>query len=325
MPAGQISALFLLFPEFCGHKCQMNISGCYNTSIVAVAEGGEKGRGQVSVYDLARRRRHIQFPVRFDPGARRLAVSKDTRICFVGCYEQGGIAAYSTADGTELWRREELTAVQYMAFLPSENAVFCGRNINLEGHVLCAESGSNLRICKGARSIFPSPLTSHLLASGIALEVYSAVGTRVGKIPRTNFADLDASFSDKELVITEAAGDLRCYDLDSLKLLWTHAPSQRSHFVRLGFHKVFDTFMAVWPGCEEGLDVLTLHHFERRTGRLLRKIFLQHTGPIEFCLSDTALFTSDFRMFNAGTGKLIYDFQSTSAEPPRAHSVSLQV
>lgn len=248
------------------------------------------------------------FSARYDPGGRRISVSRDGQSCFVGCYYEYGMAAYSAMDGTELWRRRDLKAVQRVSAFPFEDLVFCGRKDS--GHLLCGGSGRTIERSRGIKAVYTSPFSRHVLASAHALEVHSAFGTKIGKIERTTFAELDCCFSDSEILVTESGGSLRCFDLGSLALLWTHAPKAGSHFLRLCFSQALRCFVGVrWNYNDSRDPVKRLVHFERRAGTVLRDVPIGSPTDHGFCLAGSAVFTSDLQLISVETGKIMHEFR----------------
>jgi hypothetical protein len=289
----------------------MNISTGYNTSVVAIARDTSNERtieGLLTIYDLESGCKTRKFAVRYDFGGRRLALSRDHQSCFVGCYNVHGLAAYSALDGSELWRRKDLKAVQGVDAFPFDDAVFCGREG--AGHVLCVKTGRTIEKPRGVKRLYPSPLSKHVLASARTLDLHSPFGTRIGKIERTTFAELDCCFSESEVLVTESGGAVRCFDLASLSLLWTHTPTAGSHFLRLCFSQAVGCFVGVrWHYKDSTDPVKRIVHFDPRTGTVLRDIPLGTPAGHQFCLAGSTIFTSDFRLLSVETGKLIREFR----------------
>jgi len=297
----------------------MNISTGYNTPIVSMADSmadpksRERVEARLSIFNLQTQRREGDFLVRYDIGGRRLSLSRDSLFCFVGCYKTYGIAAYSALDSSEIWRRKDLKAVQYVKAFPFDDYVFCGREG--AGHLLCAKTGRTLEKPRGVKAVYPSPFSRHVLVSTRTLDVHSTFGTPIGKIERTTFAELDGCFSDAEVLITESTGPLRCFDLASLELLWTHTlpgnnpyfnvPGDHNHFFNLTFSRPLDCFLGIRWDC--------IVHFERRTGRVLREVPLGGRAG-EFCLEGTTVFTTDLCLISAETGYVICEF--TGSDKP---------
>lgn len=295
----------------------MDISSNYKTPIVAVARSTsyERIEARLAIYDLMAGKQTREFPVRYDNGGRRLSFDRENQRCFVGCYNVHGLAAYSALDGTELWRRKDLKAVQRVDASPFEDTVFCGREG--AGHLLCAKTGQTLDKPRGVKAVYYSPFGKVALVSARTLEFHSPFGTRVDKIERTTFAELDCCFSDSEVLVTESGGSVRCFDLALCELLWTHTPKAGSHFLHLCFSEALGCFVGVRWHYQDSTDpAKRIVHFERRTGAVLREISLG-TATGQFCLTGSAIFTSDFRLMSVATGKLICEFRQSAENDER--------
>lgn len=285
----------------------MDISACYHTPIVALARSSsyERIEGRITIYDLEAGGLTRDFPVRYDSGGRRLALSRNSQSCFVGCYKVHGLAAYSALDGSELWRRRDLKAVQCVDAFPFDDVVFCGRKDS--GHLLCAKTGRTIERPRGVETVYTSPFSRHVIASARTLEVHSPFGTKIGKIERTTFAVSDCCFSDSEILITESGGSVRCIDLDSLELLWTHKPKPSSHFVHLCFSQALRCFVGIWFS-NDSRDPVRIVHFERGTGTVLRELPLSGPANQKFCLAGSMVFTQDSRLISVETGEVMREF-----------------
>lgn len=286
----------------------MDISTGYQSPIVALARSTnyERIEGRLTIYDLESGGLTRDFTVQYDPGGERLALSRNSLFCFVGCYKVHGLAAYSAQSGEELWRRRDLKAVQSVVAFPFDDVVFCGRQ-DLSGHLLCARTGKTIEKPRSVKEVYPSPFTTHVLVSAGTLDLHSPFGKRIGKIERTTFAVLDCCFSDSEILITESGGSVRCIDLDSLELLWTHKPKPSSHFVRLCFSQALRCFVGIWFS-NDSRDPVRIVHFERGTGTVLREIPLSGPANQKFCLAGSMVFTQDCRLISIETGEVMREF-----------------
>jgi len=292
----------------------MDISTNYNTSIVAVARSisYECIQARLAVYDLETKYQTPEFAVRYDFGGQRLALSRDDQCCFVGCYNVHGLAAYSAMDGSELWRRKDLKAVQSVDSFPFDDFVFCGREG--VGHLLCTKTGQTIEKLRGVKAVYCSPFGRLVLISARSLEVHSPLGTRIGKITRTTFAELDCCFSDSEILVTESGGAVRCFDLASLELLWTYTLQEKGgHFLRLSFNQALGCFVGIhWHYKDSTAPAMRIVHFERRTGLVIREVPLGTTSRHTFCLAGSIIFTAELRLVSVETGKVIHEFRQHS-------------
>ena len=288
----------------------MNIATEYNKPIAAVAQetSYERIEARLALYDVETARRGREFPVRFDFGGARLALSSDIRSCFVGCYSVYGLASYSIDTGVELWRRKDLKAVQNVSSFPFDDWVFCGREG--AGHLLCAKTGETLEKTSGVKEVYPSPFSKFVMLSARSLEIHSSFGTLVGKIKRTTFAVLDCAFSSDEVLISEAGGNVRCFASNTAELLWTHVPPEKGHYLNLCFCKPLNCFVGIYYG--NGKRVVRFDRFTGRvlsTGNVLCEAFGGRPDRHQFCFEGSAIFTSDLQLLSVETGKVIRGFQ----------------
>ncbi len=291
----------------------MNISTCYDSPLVAVVDSTsyERVEGRLTIYSLESGHVAGEFPVRFDYGGRRLALGRDGRSCFVGCFNKYGIAAYSTLNGAELWRRKDLREVQRIAAFPFEDVVFCGTDKG--GYLLCAHTGQTLAKGRDVEHVYSSPLSRHALASAETLELHAPYGTKIGNIKRATFAELDACFSEGEVLVTESTGGRRCFDVTTLEVLWKHTPRKDYHFEKLCYNRALGCFVGTcfnYEGSEPD-DGARLVRFDCRTGSALADTHLD-SDTHEFCLAGGALFTSDLRLLSVETGEVLRSFAPPS-------------
>ena len=288
----------------------MNIATEYKKPLAVVAQkiSYERIEARLTLYNLETGRSCREFPVRFDSGGERLALSSNTRSCFVGCYYVYGLASYSIETGVELWRRKDLKAVQEVTSFPSDDWVFCGREG--VGHLLCTKTGKTLEKTSGVKAVYTSPFSKYAMLSARSLEIHSSFGTVVGRIKRTTFAVLDCAFSSDEVLISEAVGNVRCFTSNTAELLWTHVPPEKGHYLNLCFCKPLNCFVGIYYG--NGKRVV---RFDRYTGEVLYtgNILCEAFGGMphhhQFCFEGTAIFTSDLQLLSVETGKVIRTFQ----------------
>ena len=82
----------------------------------------------IHVWDLVARTPVSTFDTTLDFGGRRLAIAQDGRHCVVGAYRVHGVACYSADDGSEVWRRKDLTEVQSVRLSPDDSRVIVNCN-----------------------------------------------------------------------------------------------------------------------------------------------------------------------------------------------------
>jgi outer membrane protein assembly factor BamB len=198
--------------------------------------------------------------------------------------------------------------VQRVDAFPFDDALFCGREG--AGHLLlCAKTGHTIEKPREVKAVYPSPFSKHLLVSARTLDLHLPFGTRLGKIERTTFAELDCCFSDSEILITESGGAVRCFNLSPLALLWTHTPKAGSHFLNLCFSQSLSCFVGVrWHYKDSTNPGKHIIHLDPRSGTVLKELPVGTPGYHEFCLAGSHVFTSNFHLFNVETGKVMRGF-----------------
>jgi len=204
--------------------------------------------------------------------------------------------------------------LQSVASFPFDDVVFCQRN-DSEAFLLCSSTGRTLDVQHGIQHIYPSPFEKAVIASARRLELHSPFASPKGELARTTFAELDCAFSPSEVTISESGGPVRCFDLETLKLLWTHCPGEGTHFLRLCFSKPFDCFVGIRYHYEDETDpLLRIVRFERWTGRVIGSVEMGEPGLQEFCLEGTAVLTSGSDLVCVDTGKIIHRFTQDPAK-----------
>jgi len=288
----------------------MDIATGYDTPIVARVWNRSRDpfQGQLSIFDLRSRRRLSDFPVVYRSGRGRFALSNDMLRCFIGCYETHGLAAYSAQDGSVLWRRKDLQALQRVASFPFSDVVFC-RCQDSEAFLLSASTGRTLDIQHGIKHVYSSPFGKTAIVSARTLELHEPFGTLREKILRMTYAELDCAFSETEAVITEAGGLLRCFDLASGELVWSHTPQPGTHFVHLSFCYSLNCFVGIRWDLEDSRAISRVLHFDRQSGAVLRDVPLNTDALYRFCLGGKHLFTQYLRVMDVATGEVIQQFQ----------------
>jgi hypothetical protein len=263
-----------------------------------------KVRGTANIINLESNRLERNFPVRYERPGRRLALSRDDRLCFVGCYEAYGLGAYSTNDGGEIWRRKDLKSVQSVTASEVQDWVFCGRESGA-AHLVDSSTGETIEKLTGVTDVFVSPFDESVAVAGRALELHRPFGTKVGTLKRSGKRGAFCCFSPSEVISSEGES-LSCFDLTTGELLWSHStiPGE-NHFVWASFHRELACFAAI-----------TREHrvvfFDPRLGRRVREIAL--TTPLglvfDFHRSGSHLVASNLCVYHTQTGALVVDLST---------------
>lgn len=263
-----------------------------------------KANGVARLFDLAQRKRLCEFPVRHEcPGfGTRLALARDGRSCFVGCYDAYGIAGYSLPAGKELWRRKDLKAVQAVEVLDFQDLVFCGR-AGGAAHLLNARTGETVEKLNGVRSIYGSPFDKSVIVDGRLLELHRPFGSKKLAFQRKFKSVRTCAFSESEVIISESGAWIRCFDLNSGEVVWEIAPAQAVNYVRFVFHKERQCFIALKQ--ETDTRFVFLHP---KTGKVLHEVVLEKFRYGEFCRGGETLLRGNLCHYSTATGKMLHDF-----------------
>jgi hypothetical protein len=268
-------------------------------SVVAAAEFEHL----VHLFDLRCLDRVRTIQTTLDFGGRRLAISDDGRIVVVGAYRVSGIAAYSSEDGRELWRRKDLKKVQKIAFSGDDSHVLCcfdsGPCATL--NVATGRSGRSLR---GVRGVWESPFAPVRFLERSKDYAIADLEAPIVSIPRVSFAVLDAALSPTLVCVSEAGGPVRAFDVSSGAEAWRHTPPAGTHFLRVAFCEASRSFAGVsWP-FERGGQLL-LQLFSREDGSPTVVADVGAETETVFCARGAQLLTSAGCLFDVASGNRV--------------------
>ncbi len=277
----------------------MNISTEFDGKLVGVTREirGKNGNGHLTLQRISNPVNKQTFNVHYDSGGDRLAIDSKKQTCFVGCYRVHGMGAYSMRDGQEIWRRKDLKKIQSVSTFPFEDAVFCGREG--AGHVLCSQTGKTITKTRGIKIMTHSPFDRTVLASGDSFELHRPYGTILGKIERLSFGLLSACFSKTAVLISESTQGLRCFDINSLEMLWESDPSPGYHFLKVGFCPTLQRFVGLrfYYIDRSDPDMMCIH-FEPQTGKILKEFSIGTPTYYEFCQAGSHLISHEFGLIS---------------------------
>ncbi|MEW6305725.1 MAG: hypothetical protein AB1705_19780, partial [Verrucomicrobiota bacterium] len=281
--------------------CLFDIATRHNGDLaLAVADDLPDGkvRGTAYIFDLASKTQLRKFPVRYERSGTRLALSRDDRLCFAGCYEVYGLVAYSCESGEEVWRRKDLKAVQAVTSSEVEDWVFCGRGTGA-AHLIESATGKTLEKLSGVKEIYPSPYDRSVIVAGRTLELHEPFGRKLAAFKRLNKFEMPCAFSRSEFVLNEPEC-LRCYDLRTHELLWSFPNTGEKPIGRVWFCESLGSFMA------SGVELLVI---DARTGTLSRKVKLaSDTGWIFGILGrGSKVLAGNLQLLSTETGAVLAD------------------
>jgi hypothetical protein len=256
----------------------------------------------VHVFHLDSGKHNATFDTIFEFGGERIAITQDGRLCIAAAYNRFGIAAYDVRDGREVWRRKDLKGIQVVRISPDDRQVFCCDDKPCQ--LLSRMTGKTSNSLRGVHDIWDSPYAPIRLLGKEALELVTRRGKILAKIPRITFAVLGVAFGPRHVCITESGGPVRCIDLSTRNLLWTHKPVRGVHFL--------DVVYAEGPGAFAGVSWLferggqkMLHRFEPESGT--PNLIAELAKPIKtaFCKKGSRLVTTDGEIFDVANGRRI--------------------
>ena len=278
---------------------------CAGKVIVAVGDVAPdfKTNGVAVLLDLERRCLRSEFPVRYEAiGGPRLALSRDDALCFAGCYDAYGIAAYATSDGSEVWRRKDLKSVQRVELLESLNVLFCGRETGA-AHLLNPETGQSAQKLAGVDAMFGSPFDDSVVVSGKrSLALHRPFGKRVQAVSHDDYVR-KCAFSPARVAILDFKS-LRCFDLGSGELVWARPSSEDAPYKHLCWCPGLGCFIANQRKQNGGSFVFI--HPDR--WEIAREVPHGFVGEGEFCLNGAAWFQGNMCLSSTATGERLHDF-----------------
>jgi WD40 repeat protein len=272
----------------------------------------------VHFYDLRSLEHLRSFPTTLDFGGHRLAITDDGSRIIVGAYRATGIAAYSVADGSELWRRKDLKKVQHICLTSdSSRALCCFESGPCESlNVSTGKSGKALR---NVRKVWESPFgpVRFLERSKSSDHVIADYEAPIASIPRLSFAVCDASFSESLVCISESGGPVRAFDIKTGVEAWRYAPAKGTHFLRLAFCAPLNSFVGVlWP-YEKGGQIL-LQRLSPNGASPTNIAGIGDWTDAEFFLDGTRIVTAAGSVFDVVSGKLIGSLSFPPYKPREA-------
>jgi len=269
-----------------------------NLALAVAAEDPIKTKRTAYLFDLKSKAQVVRFAVRHDL-AGEVALSKDDRFGFVGCFEVYGLAAYCLKTGEEAWRRKDLRALGRVSVSEVQDLVYCGSEHG-PVHLVEAETGKTLDKLRGVRGVFPSQFDDSVIVAGRALELHAPFGRKLATFKRINNYALPCAFSRSEFVLNEP-DCLRCYDLKTSEPLWSY-PIPGENVLRICFCESMNAFVA------KKTNTLLLI-FDARTGAGPREVLLSASTGMNycFCRRGAEILAGNLQLLSTETGALLAD------------------
>lgn len=202
---------------------------------------------QVEVWNYQSGKRVSAFDTILSYGGQRLAISKDGDRVLAAAWARHGLACYDAHTGKLIWQRRDLKKVQRINLSRDGASAFCGiESRSCLG--IAVSSGEELCSFRGAKSRVESSYSEFAVIDRTRPEVVGPNGRRGFKIERTTFAVLAWAIGSETLLISEAGGPVRCFELSSGEELWRYKPPIGTHYIDLAYSEALAQFLGVcWP------------------------------------------------------------------------------
>jgi outer membrane protein assembly factor BamB len=253
----------------------------------------------VHVWDLQAERHLATFPTILDFGGRRLAITADGKNCFAAAYQNEGIAAYATADGSEIWHRKNLKNIQTLRISEDDRCVYACFD-DRSCHVLCRETGETIKSWAGVRNVWESPYQPVLLLEMQTLVLQSLQEQRITSFGKETFAVLCVAFAPGLVCVSESTGPLRCLDTLTGEERWRFV-EKGHHFLEVAFSESTAAFVGVCWHYERG-GSFRLLRFQPQSGEVSVVADLGTTERFKFCVRGTRLVSWGGTVMDTETG-----------------------
>ena len=219
----------------------------------------------VHVWDLTTATLLSRFDTILDFGGTRLAVTADGKNCIAAAYRVEGIAAYSTSNGAEVWRRKDLKKAQTLRVSLDDRQVYCCFD-DKACHLLNRDTGETVATWVGVRNVWESPYQPIMLLEKRALVLQSPSLWKSLSIARESFGVLCVAFAPGLVCISESGGPLRCIDTETGQERWRFAETGQ-HVLTAALAVSEEAFVGVsWPYMHGGS--LRLLRFDSESGHV---------------------------------------------------------
>jgi outer membrane protein assembly factor BamB len=273
-----------------------HLASSHSGSRIAAAEF-EK---YVSIWDVM-----IQRPVRnlitcLDFGGCRLAISEDGRLCITASFKENMISCFDTDSGREIWRRSDLMSPQHVS-LPNKEQVIVITDAN-SAYTLSAFNGETVEVRNEVLRVVESEWGPFTLVSRPGELELRTRERLLRVIPRQTFGELAVEFGPEVFCVSESAGQLHCFDLESGIEKWAYADQSR-HVTELCYSHSKNTFFAVdFAYKSEGMRRLL--RFDPLSGKMNIVMNLNAAWAIAFCFDSTKLITADGMVIDTSSGSV---------------------
>jgi WD40 repeat protein len=262
----------------------------------------------VSVWSLRDRRKIKDFQALWSLGGHRIHLSAATKpILVTASWERGKAAAYDACTGTLHWS-VSLSHVQYVSPIEYMGAKQLGFATDDKGiQIRDPLTGAYLKNLRGIEKAFQSPFGSDVLLvkRRKQLALCAKDLETINTVPLVGFAVLHAAFSsDFRVLVSEAGGPIRCFELTGSELWRLQQPNR--HAVRVCWSSELKQWLGImhrYQGEDGPTNVLVSVDRER-----IVEIFELGIGQFEFSSDAKMLFGTDQTVRSIPSGEIVWNF-----------------
>lgn len=268
-----------------------NLSASYSGTKVATVTNSTMSIWDLSTYSLVN-----SFPVLFEHGDYRIAISNDGKTVVVGTWRVHGIGAYDTATGSEIWRRKDLKRCHRLTASRDDLRVLCQfedvafRSLNL----LTGKERTPLRGVKEVHESRFDNVVLHDRDRDKPSLLLGESGKKIAALTRLHWGAPAITFGPG--LVCMGGSVTKCFSTLNGAMLWEAALSQELNEGRLACHAIAydeqqsEFTLVVWPNERGGANRLV--RLDSQTGQIKSATQIDAASEFKFCAAGTLLLTS---------------------------------
>lgn len=272
-----------------------------NGNIIALGEY----KKNVQIFDISKLKVVSEFETILDFGGKRITISEDGLTCICGCWERYGIRGYSSTNGEIIWERPDLKKVQYIQLVHSNpNLIFTCYEKGIS-KFLNIKTGEDVEDLKGVSRYYEHPFSRKIILQtnkGYELINRSYLQNKI-LIEAQSFSALDITHGKSSFLISESAGPLSCYNVNTGELIWRNEFDKTGHYLRLGYNEEINQYLGIYWSFENGGDQL-LRYFDPLNGQMHDELNIKEPAEAEFALKCKLLVTSEKEIIEISSKKI---------------------
>ncbi len=266
-------------------------------------------RSIMAIWDLESYSLVNTFPVLFEHGGYRIAISNDGSKVVVGTWREHGIGAYDTVSGSEIWRRKDLKRCHRLIGSRDDLRVSCEfediafRSLNLL-------NGKERNPLRGVEQVHESRFDNvvvHDRKKKKTSLLLDQSGKKIAELARTHWGAPSITFGPGCVCMGGAI--TKCYSTANGKLLWETALAQQLKEDSLACHasaynQLQSEFtLVVWPNSRGG--DYRMVRLDPTTGELKDATKIEASSDFKFCLEGTVLLSCSGNVYRSTDLQLI--------------------